>query len=89
VSRCQGSYHMSRTGGQKFLPRCNAAAALSPAALPWCCPQVVLAASQLLGALSPLRLPSIAKRWELELNKLIRADSNSPTRQVGEPVGSD
>lgn len=44
--------------------------------------RVVLAASQMLGALSPLRLPSITKRWESELNKLIRADSNSPARQL-------
>ena len=35
--------------------------------------QVVAAASELLGALSPLRLASITKRWLAELNKLIRA----------------
>lgn len=44
--------------------------------------QVVLAASQMLGALSPLRLTSITQRWGTELNKLIRADSNSPARQL-------
>lgn len=44
--------------------------------------QVVLAASQMLGALSPLRLASITQRWGTELNKLIRADSNSPARQL-------
>ena len=43
--------------------------------------QVVLAASQMLCALSPLRLTSIAQRWQLELGKLIRADANSPARQ--------
>ncbi|KAL4428595.1 hypothetical protein ABPG77_008907 [Micractinium sp. CCAP 211/92] len=44
--------------------------------------RVVLAASQMLGALSPLRLSSITQRWGAELNKLIRADSNSPARQL-------
>ena len=44
-------------------------------------PQVVLAASQMLGALSPLRLASISQRWQLELGKLIRADASSPARQ--------
>ncbi|KAL4434374.1 hypothetical protein ABPG75_000815 [Micractinium tetrahymenae] len=44
--------------------------------------RVVLAASQMLGALSPLRLAPITQRWGAELNKLIRADSNSPARQL-------
>ena len=44
-------------------------------------PQVVLAAAELLGALSPLRLASITQRWLAELNRLIRADNNSPARQ--------
>ena len=43
--------------------------------------QVVLAAAEMLGALSTLRLGPISKRWEAELNKLIRADANSPARQ--------
>ena len=42
----------------------------------------MLAAAELLGALSPLRLSAIAKRWNEELNKHIRADSNSPARQT-------
>lgn len=43
--------------------------------------RVVLAAAEMLGALSTLRLGPISKRWEAELNKLIRADANSPARQ--------
>lgn len=53
-----------------------------PAAAP---PQVVLAASEMLGALSPLRLASITKRWLEELNRLIRADANSPARTQVRP----
>jgi hypothetical protein len=43
--------------------------------------QVVLAAAEMLGALSPLRLAALGQRWEAELGKLIRADANSPARQ--------
>lgn len=43
--------------------------------------QVVLAVAEVLGALSPLRLPSIGKRWADELGRLIVADANSPARQ--------
>ncbi|PSC67904.1 furry homolog-like [Micractinium conductrix] len=46
-----------------------------------CKDRVVLAASRMLGALSPLRLGAIASRWVAELSKLMRADSNSPARQ--------
>ncbi|KAI3439023.1 hypothetical protein D9Q98_001435 [Chlorella vulgaris] len=43
--------------------------------------RVVLAAAEMLGALSPLRLAALGQRWEAELGKLIRADANSPARQ--------
>lgn len=60
--------------------RCRAAASLllvltlpTSMPLPPPCRQVVLAASRMLGALSPLRLGAIASRWVAELSKLMRA----------------
>lgn len=55
---------------------------LGPRNAPAAPAQVVLAASQMLGALSPLRLASITQRWAAELGKLIRADASSPARQL-------